>query len=515
MHKRSLLALVAMLSVGLILGLGLAACGDNKLDENLVVNNVAPMGSVGGQVLDATNDRPLAGAQVRVVSGDFNVTATTDGSGFFSVSDVPASGPVMILVEANGMLTAETTATFAPAAGDYPLSNATLTVGPIGLQPSSGSFALWVYDENGRPAAGLTLSITTNTRWLLYNDGAPLDRGMVTGFATVGTNGLATFTGLPDFWALGGKVSDYVKLIAPPYDADLDGFYEFPGGEYFYNILALDNPQPTLVLQTDTDYPNTLAIVASNISDLEEWGSTTFIPDTINPVGPINVLFNLPVQEESLSVEVWSEDGNTSFGSSFTLNGRSLTIQFPTALPTATTGAEYNMLISAVAQTGDRLLYGGFNAAFFVLDSANTEGVSASVAKEDPLPADTWYSITFSEPVGFGSPGTPLSGGNCVLYFGIYNIGDQPGTGDDAGEWGSTSCPFILYPDEPVPFHPSGSAMSGYTTTWRFQMPTLFGGGTMPSGIPMYLAFDQVQSTSYIMRRANGEPIPMMELSTP
>lgn len=512
MHIRSLLAVVMTLA----LGLTQTACGSNTLDENLVVENVAPVGSVGGQVLSAVDDRPLAGASVRVVSGDFNATATTDGSGFFSVSDVPASGAVMILVSANNMLSAETTATFTPAAGDYPMSNATLTVGPIGLEPSSGTFSLWVYDENGRPASGHTLSITTHTRWLHYTNGTPANRGTVTEFATVGSNGLVTFTGLPDFWELGGKVNDYVTLTAPPYDADLDGYYEFPGGEYNYSLLALSNPQPTLVLQTDLEYPSTLSIVASSISDLEEWSSATFVPDTIDAVGPIHVLFNMPVQQESLAIEVWSEDGNTSFGSSFTLNGRSLIIQFPTALPATPTGAEYNMLISAVAQTGDRLLYGGFNAAFFVLDPANTDGVTATVAKEDPGdPTNMWTRITFSEPVGFGNPGINLSGSNCVLYFGIYNLGPNSGTGDDPGEWGSTSCPFTLSSDEPVPFHPSGAAQSGYSTTWRFSMPILDGGGTMPSGIPMYVAFDQVGSTSHIVRRANGEPLPMMELSTP
>jgi len=520
MLNRNLLALVAMAAVGL----NLVACGASKLDENVVVRNVAPMGSVGGQVLDATDDRPLANAHVRVVSGDFNVTTTTDSSGFFAVSDVPASGPVMIVVEASGMLTAETHATFTPAAGDYPMSNATLTVGPIGLLPDSGDFVLWVYDENGRPASGLTLSITTNTKWLLYNDGAPLNRGMVTEFATVGTNGLLTFTGLPDYWALGGKVSDTVTVTAPPYDADLDNFYEFPGGEYYYSILALNNPQPTLVLQTDADYPNTLSIVASNIADLEEWGSTTFVPDTIDPVGPINVLFNMPVQESSLSVEVYSENGITSFGSAFTLNGRSLTIQFPTALPTNISGAEYNLLISAVAQTGDRLLYGGFNAAFFVLDPANVDGVTATVAKEDPGNAfDRWAIVTFSEPVGFGSPGTALSGANCVTYFAVYNLGPNLGTGDDPGEWGYGSCPpediinheWEFLPAEPNPAHPAGAGLSGYTTTWRFQVPMTDGGGTMPSGISLYLAFDQVASASRIMRRANGEPVPMIQLTTP
>ncbi len=522
MLKRSLLALVMMLT----LGVTQAACGDNALDENLTVTNVTPMGSVGGQVLDAVDDRPLSGAQVRVVSGDFDGTATTDGSGFWSVSEVPASGQVMVLVTANGRLSAETTATFTPAAGDYPMSNATLTVGPIGLQPSTGTFAVWVYDENGRPAAGHTLSVTTNTRWILYNSGAPTNRGMVTEFATVGTNGLVTFTGLPDFWLMGGKVSDSVSITAPPFDSDLDGFFEFPGNTYYWNLLELNNPQPTIVLQTDLDYPSSLSITASNIADFEEWSSTTFVPDVIDPVGPITVLFNMPVQEESLDIQVFSEDGSTSFNSSFTLNGRSLTIQFPTALPTDLTGAEYNILISAVAQTGDRLLYGGFNASFFVLDPANTDGVTATIAKENPGdPTNRWAVVTFSEPVGFGSPGTALSGGNCVTYFGIYNIGPNSGTGDDPGEWESGSCPpavnipgseeWMFLPDEPNPMSPAGSGLSGYTRYWRFQLPLLDGGGQILNGYPLYLAFDQVSSSSRIMRRANGEPLPMIELSTP
>jgi Carboxypeptidase regulatory-like domain len=512
--RRSLTLMAAMMALGFVH----AACGggDETLNENLVVEPVTPMGSVGGQILDATDDRPLVNASVSIVTGDFSVSTTTDGSGLFSVSDVPASGPVLILVNGVGALSADTTAVFTPAAGDYPMNNATLTVGPIGLEPSSGSFSLYVYDENGRPAAGHVISITTSTKWLQYNTSMPVDRGSVTEFATVGSNGLVTFTDLPDYWALGGKVNDLVTITVPPYDADLDGYYEYPGGTFTYNILALSNPQPTMVLQTDGDYPTSLAIVASNIADLEEWVSTTFVPDTIDSVGPITVLFNMPVQQDSLSVEVWSEDGNTSFGSSFTLSGRSLTIQFPTALPTALSGAEYNLLISAVAETGDRLLYGAFNAAFFVLDPANTDGVTATVVKDDASdPLNLKTIITFSEPVGFGSPGTSLNLSNSIIYFGVNNIGPNTGTGDDSGEWGFGSSHITLTPAEPTPDHPAGATLSGYNTTWTFQMPLLNGGGTMPQGIPLYLAFDQVTSSTRIVRRANGQPVPMIELFTP
>ncbi len=513
MLKRNLFLLVATLAFGV----GQVACGGSSLDENLRVRNVEPVGSVGGQVLDASDDRPLAGASVRVVSGDFSGTATTDGSGLWSVSEVPASGSVIVIIEAPGMLPARTSATFTPAAGDYPMSNATLTIGPVGLLPASGTFSVWVFDENGKPAAGYNLALTTSLGWLLYESGNPLGRGELTVSATVEANGLARFTGLPDYWLMGSKINDYVIISVPPYDADGDGYLEYPGDELYWNLLELDNPQPTILLRSDAHYPSTLSILASNIADLEEWSSTSFVPDTIDPVGPIHVLFNTPVSQDSLAIEVWSEDGTTSFGSSFTLVGRSLTIQFPTALPTDTdiTGAEYNLLISAVAETGDRLIYGSFNAAFFVLDSNNTEGVSVTVEKEDPSdPTNQWARLTFSEPVGFGSPGTALSGSNCVLYFGI-DVGPNAGTGNDPGEWGYDGCPYVLYPDEPSPVHPAGAGLSGYTTTWHFVLPTTGGGANMPAGIPLYLAFDQVASTSRIMRRANGEPVPMKELTTP
>ncbi|MFH2006342.1 MAG: carboxypeptidase-like regulatory domain-containing protein [bacterium] len=512
MLKRNIVALVAMAAL-VATGCG----GDNAIDENLSVNDVAPTGSVGGQVLNATDDRPLAGASVRIIAGDFTTTTTTDGSGIFSISEVPASGPVLIIITASSFLSAEVIGTFNNAAGNFPVNNATLTVGPIGLEPSNGFFSLYVFDENGMPAVGHEISLTTNTRFLMYDNGQPVDQGEHTVSGLVGTNGLITFTGIPDYWALGGKVDADVTITVPPFDSNADGYYEYPGGFFFYNVLDLPNPQPTIVLQTDGTYPNSLAILASNVQALEGWSTSSFVPDTVNGVGPIHVLFNLPVDETSLSVEVWNEDGTTYHTPNLSLDGRSLTIQFPTALPAVPTGAEYNILISAVANTGDRLVFGSFNAAFFVIDqSLSADDVTATAAKEDPTnPADPWVVVTFSEPVGFGIANQGLGGVDCVIFYGIYNIGPGTATGDDPGEWGSLTCPYTFSPAEPSPQRPAGAGLSGYTTTWRLAIPILEGGNTMPSQIPLYLAFDHISTTAYIMRRANGEPLPMMELTTP
>lgn len=56
------------------------------------------------------------------------------------------------------------------------------------------------------------------------------------------------------------------------------------------------------------------------MSRWEEWSAATFVPSTIPSAGNIYELFNMPVQEDSLTIEVYDETGNTSYGSNFTLN---------------------------------------------------------------------------------------------------------------------------------------------------------------------------------------------------
>ncbi|MDY0003297.1 MAG: carboxypeptidase-like regulatory domain-containing protein [Polyangia bacterium] len=503
-----------------------AACGDDgtsRFDENITVQNVSPVGSVGGLVLDAENDRPLGGVAVRIVSGGFSASATTDASGVFAIQGVPANDVVLATFEKGGYLSAQQMGAFVNAAGNYPLDNASLTLGPVGLISSTGTLSLYVFDEMGRPASGHELILTTRTRYLEYLDGAPEDKGSINSSALVGSSGLVRFTGLPDYLTLGRKLDCLVDIAVPPYDQDGDGYYEYAGGSYTFDVLNLGNPQPTIVL--NTTYPGTLQVEASNVQALEGWPFSTFAPDTIPPVGPINVLFNLPVDPSTVLVSVWDEAGMVGYSSQVQTSGRSVTIRFPTALAA---GEEYNLLVSATAVTGDRLLTGSFSAPFFVINEAAT--VTATVRLEDPLdPANLTRLVQFSEPLGFGLPGETLAGGNCVIFYDFFQIG--PGTssgnlvGDDPGELGNSSCQCeavnpncnsMLWPLEPLPVQPAGSVQSGYTKHWAFSVPLSYGTTTpVPPGTSVYLILNQVQQTTRLMRRANGQPVTQIAFTLP
>lgn len=504
-----------------------AACGGDdgpsRFDENITVQNVAPMGSVGGMILDAADDTPLSGVVVKIVCGSFVATASTDASGIFTISGVPANASVLATFEKPGYLSAQAVGTFAGTAGNYPVENDTVTFGPIGLLPSSGSLSLYVFDEMGRPASGHELLLTTRTQFLEWVDGTAENRGTVTVSALVGTAGEVRFTGIPDYLGLGKKVDTVVDVVVPPYDQDGDGYFEFPGGRYTFDVVALQTPQPTIVL--NTAYPGTLQVEASTIQALEGWGLSTFAPDTISPVGPISVLFNLPVDSGTVTVSVFDEKGITGYSSQVQTSGSLVTIRFPTALPA---GEEYNLFIAATAVTGDRLVTGSFSAPFFVIDEAAT--VTATVRLDDPLdPNNRTRLVRFSEPVGFGDPGEPLEGTNCVLFYDFFQIG--PGTtsgnvtGDDPGELGNDSCyceavnpdcTSSMWPVEPVPAQPAGAILSGYTREWAFTVPFAYGTITpVTPGTDVYMLFNQVSSLTHVMRRANGQVLTQVKITLP
>ncbi len=499
---------MAHLVVGLIV-LGGCSDGDTKLDEHLTVANVTPTGSVGGMILDATDDSPLGGVEVLVVAGDLQVTDTTDGSGLFEVTNVPASGPVLVTFRKAGYLSGDLVAQFTNAAGDFPVNNATVTVGPVGMLPSDGDFTVYVFDENGRPAQGHLLTLTTGVRFFNYQAGTPINSGSVTVTAQVGGSGMATFFSIPDFWSLGAKADSTVDIAVPPYDADGDDFYEFAGGTYTWDLLDLDNPQPT-ILMTTGDYPPNLAIEASNVQALETGSTVGYAPSAIPTVGPIHVLFNQPIQEPTVAVSVFNEEGTVPYTPQTQVSGRSLTITFPTALPV---GEEFNLNITATATTGDLLRTGSFSAPFFVIDESAE--VTATVTTETDL-LDPTRIVEFSEPVGFGLPGVQLSGGNCVIFYDFWQVGPGGSTGDDPGELGNSQCSFALIPDEPVPAQPAGAGYSGYTRFWRFEVPLIDGSTQLiPAGTDVYLRFGMVDNTSRIMRRANGAPVPEIVITLP
>ena len=77
-------------------------------------------------------------------------------------------------------------------------------------------------------------------------------------------------------------------------------------------------------------------------------------------------------------------------------------------------------------------------------------------------------------------------------------------------------CDSSLRPLEPMPAQPAGSILSGYTKHWAFTVPTRYdNSGQVPPGTDVYMLFNQVQSLTRLMRRANGQPLTQVKITLP
>src|SRR5579871_3901817 len=149
-------------------------------DNSVAVGNSNPTGVVSGIVVDASNaGNPLPmGAQIHVFSAgkSFDAgTSSTDGS--FAINNVP-SGNIIVTISSMGYVTAQFDAFLNGAVGNFPVKNPSLTLGPIGLIKSSGSFNVRLVDENGGPVAMVKATGRLDgARWIDYSGGGPNGSG--------------------------------------------------------------------------------------------------------------------------------------------------------------------------------------------------------------------------------------------------------------------------------------------------------------------------------------------------
>lgn len=487
----------------------LAGCGseEQKIDESLRVDNTEPLGSVGGVVLNGVTEAPIVGGvEVTVIAGGHEpFTVTTDADGRFLVQEVPASGNVVVLLEAEGFLPTRLTGELDGEAGNFPVGNATLSIGPIGLVPATGTVSVRIVGENGDVIPDISLTGTTFVRYMDLSNGERMERGQVTVSATSNQAGLATFSGLPDFAGLGAEVNDTMMVTVPPVDYNDDGIYEYPGTTVWLNGLRTGGPERLITL--NSGYATNLTVLSSTIAALEGMGG---VPSTVPVNGPIYVLFNLPINEASLYVRVMDEFGENTMQVNTSVDGQLLTIDFPTALQA---GAEYNMQIHAVSMVGDTILETDLFAPFF---TASTETLAISAMEDDPNSNDV--IVYFNQPVGTGNTATnELYGANCVLWYNIdIDTGDTSTV--DPGEYGADTCDIGggairgLRADEGVPDMP-GASRSGYTTRWRFQ-PPLTGGGTpgpLPGTTEFKITFPDVSQPSRLVTTPDGVIAPTVD----
>lgn len=477
--------------VALALTTSLSGCGDS-----LDVNNVDPKGSVGGIVVDAVSRLPIEGATLTILAGgDMFDAETTDATGAFSFDSVPA-GDVLVSVagpEGSSYQAALVRDSMPAAAGEFPLSG-TLTLGPIGLVPLSSMFQARVLDLGGRPVSDYTVTARTFAQWVDISSGTGVNRGEVVMQATTDGNGYVSLSPFPDFFALGGGVSDTLHLTLPPHDSDGDMINDYAGGSQTLALRGLNDATPDIIL--DPAFSTQLQIRAATIGNMVS-GGTNPAQTVIGISDSLHFTFNLPI-EQTATVTVVNEQGTLLDPQpGIAVTDDNITVAFGST--PLSPGEEYNIAIHAVSAVGEVRVSGDFSGHFFT--AAINPTVSVINITRDPTTQQV--DIEFDQPIG---PVTSLSGGNCVLFF-AADLGGDIAIGDIAGELGNANCNggHTFSSVEPNPGGTYGT--SSYTKYWRFTAPQ--GGNMSPllSNTRVHILFSHVVSAGSIVERPDGSVV--------
>ncbi len=487
------------------------SCGDEATDNSLGVNNVSPEGSVGGLIVDAVTLNGIKNVTVAVLAGGkvYQAKAKTDANGQFSVEKVPAGALIVRITPAteSKYLPVNIAATLANAAGDFPLANSTLTIGPVGLVPKAAAteaFRVQILTPDGAPAQNVTATLTASVKYVDYKTGNPQSKGNTTVSAKTGGSGVVKFTGMPNFKSLlglvGNGITDLVRVKIPPQDKNADGVFEFLGKEMVYNVMQLKDHVPTIILSNDKA-PAGLKIEAASVAALANKKGPRQLSSAS---GPLYVAFNLPINQKLTSVSLYDEFGTRPPNlPTTTVSGNLLQVNFKGLKA----GAEYNITINASATVGNKLLHGSFGAPFFTPPTSASAKVTSSLARKSSDSTHKDYNtvvITFSEPIGTGKPGQSLSGPNSVVFFG-YDLDGSGKTGDAAGERGNATSNKSLSIIEKAP--PGKAGLSGFSTRWQFNIPNTSLGNPLQAGTPVDLIFSRINLK---VERASGETVPDM-----
>jgi len=489
----------------LLLGLLLAAptsCGSEE--GPIGINNVTPGGSVGGIILNAVDMKPMEGVSVSVVAGAKLLPANpalTDTTGRFSIEGVPSGDIILQIVPKNTHLPINIEATLPNAAGEYPLGNATLSIGPVALLPvasSDGAFKVQLVAGDGSPAPSVKCMLRTALSWIDLASGSPTGKGVAEVEAASDNSGIVRFAGMPDLMKIAGlagagsNVSDVVRVVVPPYDSNKDGAYDFFGKEQAFNVSKVGSAIPTILLTSAA--PGALQITASNIAALMGKTGNRVLPSTS---GALFVAFNWPIDQARTEITIFDEQGKAVISApTKTVSGALLTVNF-TGLAA---GSEYNIGIRTFATVEGTQVDGTFGAPVF---TPVPSGAKVQVAlKRETKPTSSRITVTFSEPIGLATPANPhLVGGNAVLYF-DFDINGSGTKGDAPGERGASSSGYGLFMDEAQPPGPAGK--SGLGKYWYLDLPNDNMGNPVPAGTAIDFMFSR---SSQIVQRADGTSV--------
>jgi hypothetical protein len=509
-----------MKTLALILCAAALGCG-----STVSVGNDNPKGTVGGIVLDAETEMPIMGAMITIVSASATVQTTSDAMGVWQAKDVPA-GTFILSIAMSNYITAQFNATLAGAVGNFPVNNPALTVGPTGLVKNSGTFSVRLVDQGGSPVAGVSVIARPQVRFVDLSTAFKQSIGDYNVQATSGMDGVAKFTGLPDYAGLGGVVSDILPIDVAPTKVMGTDVYDFLGLTQTYQVNHLTDPTPTIVLAGPK---TTLAVLTSNVDYFRT--GTVGPTGSIVPVnGPISVAFNQAISPTSVKVTFQTDTGMLApFTAMATVQGNVVTI-----MPSAgfTPGMRYNVQLHAEAAQALIAPGGGqfdSNAPFFAQQTAgvNPSTVAAHIDQTSP-PGTPFLIITLNEAIGLGGAfgaGYSLS---CVAYYEGVNF-DNDSVNNYQGEWPSTNNPAqVTCPSTPGPatvnvtqvteIEPAGPA-TGFSSKWKLQYDGPGNGPCSTSlmtcgptqrpvlGTKVHLVFSHQTSPSLTVHRVNGDAV--------
>lgn len=473
-------------------------------DDSLGVGNVAPEGSVGGLVLDAATRKPLAKVSVRVIAGGAILpaeAAQSDDSGRFAIQKVPAGDVIVQLTPPKGYAPVQINATLEGSAGDFPLGNATLSLGPIGVVPLATSkadgFAVRLVTPGGVPAASVDASLRTSFSWISYEDGVPTAKGAIVVEGVSDNSGVIRFSGIPHYGKLAGlmgkgAVSDELRLVIAPFDTNDDGSYEFLGKQVTFNATQLSgSSMPTVVLDSGLSQ---LKILAASVGKL--YGKK--LPRVLKGTsGPLRAVFNMPL-DSSTSALLYDEEGKklSSSAVSVKVDGNLLVL----SLSGLQAAREYNLLLNAAALVGGQRIVATFGTPFFTPATSTAVVKVASVKK-----VGSAHHLRFSEPLGTGSSST---NSQRIVYV-DYDLNGSSTTGDAAGELGASSTAITLSHLEVDPPGPAGR--SGFASGWSVTLPKV-GANALPSGTTVWL---KLGAATPPITRASGEAVEALSFKVP
>ncbi|RKH27717.1 carboxypeptidase regulatory-like domain-containing protein [Corallococcus sp. CA041A] len=493
MKKQVLMAVLPLMVWG---------CGDPTDADNDGVadgirdpNNVSvvvpstPKGTVSGQVLSTTL-QPLADVTVAMTIGSqpTGKSATTDASGNFVMTDVPAAAQVLLTFSKGGYSTLRASSIVPAAAGTVPINNGNASFGPVTLTQLNSSLAVTVVTPQGRPAVGAkgVLEVDKAGSVILSNyDSVSSVVSKVYVEATADSNGILTFNGIPSGVELARLGGTYNLWIAPM-DTNGDGVVDTGGYTKSYSGGSIVGSQATTLAQLNFSKPSgvgALNIEGGNVSSLKGAAEVDPLRNMVRPGEPIYVYFNQPVQPGSLLVRLTDEYAKESLPVTASVNvgGYSATITPGNGI--VQEGKEYNIFVRAVAaEGGSNYSQTGF---FFGGDQAAPKAVSITDVRyqENTTIAPTNIQLNSGETVyvTFSAPIKALIGTVAQVFFNDDLDGNGI-LGNVVGEIGNAQG-FYLYSAEPTAPYVTGTPAekpvfgiqpSSYSTRYYF----VYGGAT-------------------------------------